>query len=94
MVKSLSEIMKSFGEGSRSVVQFEWKASSSNGGHVIVSAYFENGIVNFGDPQDGSRAAIAKLKDAKLDKVYIMRVDNLKFTNVVKRCCMNRGEES
>ena len=30
---------------------------------------------------------------SKLDEIYILRVDNLNFTEVVKRCCVNRGED-
>ena len=86
-------IMKSFGENSRAIIWFEWENRSSSGGHAIVSAYFENGKVGFGDPQFKSRAAVKHLNSAKLESVVLLRIDNLKFTNIVKRCCMNRGEQ-
>ena len=34
--------------------------------------------------------AIRCLNKAKLDSVKIMRVDKLNFTDLVKRCCVNR----
>ena len=93
VINSAKELIKSFGEGSRAVVMFDWNNNRFSGGHVIVSACFVDGAVNFGDPQDGSRAAANKLKLAKLNSVYVLRIDNLKFTDIVKRCCMNRGDK-
>lgn len=49
-------------------------------------------IVNIGDPQTKERASAYKLKMAVAESICILRVDNLEFTNDVKRCCMNRSD--
>ena len=90
VIESITKIMRSFGDGSRAIIRFEWENRKSGSGHVIVSACFENGIVNLGDPQEKSRAAAKHLKSAKLDSIILLKIDNLRFTDVVKRCCMNR----
>lgn len=92
IINSTNKIMQSFGEGSRAVIIFEWNNKCLGEGHVIVSACFVNGVIKFGDPQDGSQTAIHKLRFANISRVYILRIDNLNFTDIVKRCCMNRGE--
>lgn len=53
----------------------------------------KNGVVTFDDPQTGEISASYKLRQANLNEVYLLRIDNLKFTNAVKRCAMNRGEK-
>ena len=93
IIKSITDQMKSYGEGSRGLVVFKWQEWYRKDGHVISVQTNSSGKVIFVDPQDGSRAAISKLKMAKLDEIYILRVDNLNFTEVVKRCCVNRGED-
>ena len=52
-----------------------------------------NGVVNFGDPQVGTRTAKNKLKLALPGTIGILRVNDLHFTDIIKRCCMNRGEK-
>jgi len=92
MISNIKEIMKSFGEGSRSVIMFQWENRTSGSGHAIVSVCFKDGVVSFGDPQNKSRAAAKHLKSANLKSVVLLRIDNLNFTDMVKRCCMNRGD--
>ena len=90
--KFITEKMTDWGTNSRAFVWFEFKSAVDMGelNHAIVARLNENGVVNFGDPQIGSKAALKELNQAKLGSVKIMRVDNLKFTDVVKRCCVNR----
>ena len=84
--------MKEWGKGSRAFVWFQWENffGFDEFGHTIVIQLNENGIVNFGDPQTKKIGAVRCLSAVKLDSVVIMRVDNLSFTDLVKRCCMNR----
>lgn len=85
--------MQSFGNGSRAVVVFKWSKifNGSTDGHAIIVQCREKDIVNFGDPQMGKRAAKSLLKFADMgEAVILLRIDNLKFTDTVKRCCMNR----
>ena len=93
MIQSVEEIIKDFGEGARAVIWFQWDKNKINfeGGHVLV-AECRNGIVKFGDPQVKTLTAKNKLNMALSDTIGILRVDDLKFTDVVKRCCMNRGD--
>lgn len=86
--------MSSFGESSRAIVVFHWdkEKTGRKDGHVIVTQC-RDGAVKFGDPQTRNRAAANLLKEADLaKKIIVLRVDNLEFTDVVKRCCKNRGE--
>lgn len=95
VLKSATEIMRSFGEGSRAIIVFKWDKTkiNLNDGHAIVAQCREHGAVIFGDPQHGDRAAKEQLKRADISKkIIILHVDNLEFTDVVKRCCKNRSE--
>ena len=95
VLKSATEIMRSFGEGSRAIIVFKWDKALSGlyDGHTIVAQCREHGTVIFGDPQWAQRAAAHKLKTADYESgIIILRVDNLEFTDVVKRCCKNRSE--
>ena len=88
VIKSAEEIMHNFGEGARAIIIFKCDIER---GHTIVTQCSEGGIVTFGDPQTGRRAVAHKLKRVDLKSgVILLRVDNLSFTDVVKRCCMNR----
>ena len=92
--KFIETKMKERGKGSRAFVWFDWieTFSGTNLGHVIVTRLNENGFVQYGDPQKSKISAIKYLNAAKLGSVLIMRADTLKFTDEVKRCCMNRGQ--
>ena len=92
MIKSVEDIMKSFGEGARAVIGFSWSNTQNGAGHVIMAEHRERGVINFGDPQKKSRSAIKELESAKLGSIWVLRVDKLDFTNIIKRCCMNRGD--
>ena len=92
-IKSFIEIkMKEWGVGARAFIWFQWEQSETalGTGHVILAWLNENRFVNFGDPQTGKIGADRNLNRAKLNSTVIMRVDNLKFTDIVKRCCVNR----
>ena len=82
--------MTAWSVNSRAFVWFEY--ADSTYGHVIVTQLNENGFVNFGDPQTRQIGAIRCLNAAKFGSIVIMRVDGLNFTDLVKRCCVNRGE--
>lgn len=83
-------IIKTFGKGARAFVWFKWK-DKPEVGHVIVAECKEGGVVNVGDPQSKERAAIYKLNSAIAESICVMRVDDLEFTDLIKRFCMNRG---
>ena len=96
MIKSATEIMRSFGEGSRAIIIFKWDKNkiNLNDGHAIVAQCREHGTVVFGDPQRHERAAVYKLKLADYKSgVILLRVDDLEFTDIVKRCCSGKDEQ-
>lgn len=78
---------------SRSFVWFDWEKPVVylGKGHVIVAQLNENGFLQFGDPQAKKIGAARCLNSAEVGSVIIIRVDNLKFTDIVKRCCKNKG---
>ena len=88
--KFIVDKMTEWGKGSRAFVWFNWDNLHPNKGHVIVTQFNENNFVNFGDPQMKKIGATNYLKDVNFDSVIIIRVDKLKFTELVKRCCMNK----
>ena len=90
----IADKMTAWGVNSRAFVWFEWDKTKVflDDGHVIVTQLNENGFVNFGDPQTRQIGAIRCLNAAKFGSIVIMRVDGLNFTDLVKRCCVNRGE--
>lgn len=91
--QAVENIIKSFGEGARAFIWFNWDKTKcyNTGGHIIVAECRSKDLVVFGDPQSKERAAAYKLKIALTESITIMRVDNLKFIDNVKRCCENRG---
>ena len=90
--KFIVDKMTEWGKGSRAFVWFDWDNFFENCtlAHVIVTRLNENRFVNFGDPQTRKISAVECLNGVKLDSVKILRVDNLKFTELVKRYCMNK----
>ena len=91
MIKSTEKFIRSFGEGARVIIWFDWDTEKTglNYGHAL-NAFTENGIIRIIDPNNANPNAENVLNCAKLGTVKIMRVDNLNLTNMVKRCAMNR----
>ncbi len=85
-----ADIMKKFGPGSRAIVRIvrneEW-------GHVFIAEQTESGITRFLDPQTGETAAGPENFDLSVaGGTFIIRVDNLPFTDKVKKCCRNKPQ--
>ncbi len=93
IVESVENIVKSFGKGSRAFIWFKWDKNTShkNGSHIIGAQCQEKNVVQISDGQTKLIAARQQLKEAVAESICIMRVDNLKFTDLVKRFCMNRS---
>ena len=84
----VAEIMKAFGPGSRAIVRVAWDEKN---GHVFIAEQSESGITRFMDPQTGETAAGPKHFDLSVaGRTFIIRVDNLPFTDKIKKCCRNR----
>ena len=88
-INSAKEIMKSFGTGARAFIWFNWE-NTPNLWHVIVAECRGDSVVVFGDPQRRVVAASKYFDEANLKSLKIMRVDNINFTDNVKRCCVNK----
>lgn len=81
--------MNKMPDGARCAVQVIWKGRRG-GGHVFI-AEKQDGKIAFIDPQPHGETIqldcddCFKIVNGRL--VHIMRLDNLKFSNIVKECC-------
>lgn len=87
-VKSnIEKQMQQFGDGSRAIVAVHWKTGS---GHVFIAEQV-NGKTLFIDPQNGDSDVNRYFKIIKTNPfkayTYLMRTDNLEFTEKIKDCC-------
>lgn len=89
MIANVNKNIQSFGENSRAIVRVAWK---ERGAHVFIAETI-NGKTKFIDPQTNKTDVEINFSRAKPDSVYIMRVDNLEFTDKIKECCKDRGEK-
>ena len=86
--KNIEKKMSEWGNGSRAIVGVHWK---NNGmGHVFIAEQF-NGKTLFIDPQSNQSDVSYYFKDIKTslkenDYTYIFRIDNLEFTDKIKKC--------
>lgn len=83
-VDMIEHLMSTWGDGARAIIRVVWKNYSS--GHVFVAEQI-SGKTIFLDPQTGVKDVKYYFKEAKKTGTYIMRVDNLEFTNLIDRCC-------
>jgi len=86
--KSIEDMMSEWGNGSRAIVAVHWK--SNGDGHVFMAEQF-NGKTLFLDPQSNESDVsnyFSEIKSSSMfsHNTFIMRVDNLKFTDIIKKC--------
>ena len=81
--------MEKMPDGARCAVQVIWKGRGA-GGHVFI-AEKQNGKITFIDPQPHGNPkqfdCDGNFNHANGRHVYVMRLDNLKFSDIVKECC-------
>ena len=75
------------GAGARAIVRVQWK--NVNVGHVFIAENTGKEII-FIDPQSNEYDVSRCFSDVKRDKTYVIRVDNLKFRDNVRKCCKER----
>lgn len=94
ILKSVEKIISSSEPNSRFFVWFDWDTVKTGkvGSHIMIAQSNNKEEVVWGDPQSKERAALYKLKEAVPESIKIMRVDDLAFTDNVKRCCMGRND--
>lgn len=84
VIRDIKAKMASYGVGSRMIVGVQW---NGGGGHVFI---VENvgGRIIFCDPQTGNSGTAVEdyFNWAKLDRIYLMRTDNLEFTDLAHEC--------
>lgn len=83
MIKHVNDTIKSFGENSRAIVRVRWK---TRGGHVFIAETI-NGETKFIDPQMNKNNVSGYLERAKPESTFVMRIDNLEFTDKIFECC-------
>lgn len=93
----IDDMMKEWGDGARAEISIFWQGG---GGHVF-AAERVNGKTVYIDPQDDKADASQYFKNEirgrdkrsrMLRKLqYVLRIDNLEFTDVAKRCFTRPG---
>ena len=90
--KKIIKAMDEMPDGARCAVQVIWKGRNS-GGHVFI-AEKAGGKVTFVDPQQSGQEVQRDygrcFANANGKLCYIMRIDNLKFSDTVSECCTAR----
>lgn len=81
--KKVIKQMEQWGDGARAIVRVQWK---DGGGHVFIAEQV-NGKTIFIDPQSNNPNVEFYFEYAKKDKTFVMRIDNLEFTDLIKECC-------
>lgn len=80
---NLESKMKSFGNGSRAIMQVQWK--NNRGGHVI-NVEYKNGKTYYNDAQVGKKYNANQLFSAiKTQSTQLTRTDNLKLSDRAKK---------
>lgn len=81
--------MEKMPDGARCAVQVIWKGRGGSG-HVFI-AEKHDGNISFVDPQPNDMPQLfdssERFREANGRLVYVMRLDNLKFSDKVKECC-------
>ena len=87
MVSNVEEKMRAYGNGSRAVLQVQWK----NGGGHVFNVENSNGRTTFVDAQVNKRYSGAYLaKNVKPGSVNIIRTDNLRISDRAKKSVTTR----
>lgn len=87
-VKHMLDQMADWGDGARAVVRVLWKGGHS--GHVFIAEQKGNGTI-FLDPQSGHYVDIDKYMGAAIKgKTKLMRVDDLKPSQLITKCVQKR----
>ena len=79
----VESLMKAYGDGSRAIVKVNWRLRYK--GHVFIAENQEQTIC-FLDPQTGSIDVSWYFHYADPASVVVMRVDHLRFTELVGQC--------
>lgn len=88
---NLESKMKEYGNGSRAIMQVQWK---DGGGHVL-NVEYKNGKVHYNDAQIGAKYKPSELyKAIKTGSTQLTRTDNLKLSDRAKKSVEQSGKRS
>lgn len=88
-IRQLAEKMAEFGDGARAIVRVVWKGRRS--GHVFMAEQSGGGTI-FVDPQTGQHVDIHHyMNEAIKGETKLIRVDNLRPTQLLEKCVKRRG---
>ena len=85
VAETIKSYLKEWGEGARSEICVVWK-SRQDFSHIF-AAENRNGKIIFVDPQLAVENVDKYFESAKEGYVFVHRMDNLEFTELIKECC-------
>lgn len=88
-IQKMADQMAQWGDGARAVVRVAWKGGRS--GHVFIAEQV-NGQTHFVDPQPGRAIDVKTCMDYAIKgQTKLVRIDNLKPTDLIQKCVKKRG---
>ena len=91
-IEKICEQMRIFGNGARALVSIKWKGTKDMG-HIFIAEQRGYKTI-FIDPQSNNINTEQHFQKAENRKTLLLRIDNIKFTNKIKKCCKNREVEN
>lgn len=85
----VEQVMAGFGDGARAIVRVQWQQKYGGGGHVFIAEQV-NGSTIFIDPQPNKTDVGYYFSMAKTKETYVLRIDDLEFTDNILKCCENK----
>lgn len=86
--KKVEDAMRGYGDGARAIVRVQWQQKYGGGGHVFIAEQVD-GMTIFIDPQTNNLDVSGYFTMAKTKETYVMRIDDLEFTDNITKCCKN-----
>ena len=80
--------MTQYGNDSRAVVLVQW--INENSGHVFIAEQHDSNTI-FIDPQTGDKDCDWYFKNINPSAAWLIRVDTLEFTDMIKEAFRNRA---
>lgn len=80
----IEKMMSDWGNGARAEIRIGW-ADDLRSGHLFVAENY-NGMILYGDPQNGSADVSHYFDNADPGQTSFWRIDNLKFNDKIKEC--------
>ncbi len=84
----VEDAMSGFGDGARAIVRVQWQQKYGGGGHVFIAEQVDGKTI-FIDPQSNNKDVSYYFSMAKTKETYVMRIDDLEFTDNIQKCCEN-----